>query len=247
MAELGAGGGSGYPGALDTDSTPESSSTVARADVPNDLAAAVVAIQTELGTDPAGSLTDVKTNLQTEHGADGTHDNTKMAMLAGAQTVTGDKTVSGTTTFSGAPTLNGSAWPSFSANKNSTNQTITTGTVTVVTWGAELFDTNADFASNSFLPTVAGKYLLSATLFMGDCNDGDVIQIYLYKNSTLLAASSLDASVNATGGASVSVTMVVDANGVDDDFDIRMQHNKGSDATVGGTNSVTYFSGCRIG
>lgn len=74
MSELGAGSGTSYPTALDTDNTTESTSTKARADVPNDLAAAVIAIETELGTDPAGSLSDVKTFLQTEHGTDGTHD-----------------------------------------------------------------------------------------------------------------------------------------------------------------------------
>jgi hypothetical protein len=74
MAEIGAGGGSGYPGALDTNSTLEvDSSTLARADVPNDLAAALIAVQTELGTDPAGTKTDVKTFLQLEHQTDGTH------------------------------------------------------------------------------------------------------------------------------------------------------------------------------
>ena len=74
MAEIGAGSGSGYPGALDTNSTLEvDGSTLARADVPNDLAAAVVAVETELGTDPAGSKTDVKTFLQVSHQTDGTH------------------------------------------------------------------------------------------------------------------------------------------------------------------------------
>ena len=78
MAEIGAGGGSGFPGALDTNATvevdaPASGKTKARADVPNDLAAAIIATQTELGTDPAGTLTDVKTFLQTEHETDGTH------------------------------------------------------------------------------------------------------------------------------------------------------------------------------
>ena len=57
MSELGAGGGSGYPGAIDTDNTLESTSTSARSDVPNDLAAAIIAIQTELGVNPAGYLT----------------------------------------------------------------------------------------------------------------------------------------------------------------------------------------------
>jgi len=74
MAEIGAGSGSGYPGALDTNSTLEiDGSTLARADVPNDLAAAVVAIETELGTDPAGTKTDIKTFLQVSHQTDGTH------------------------------------------------------------------------------------------------------------------------------------------------------------------------------
>ena len=74
MAELGAGGGSGYPAALDSNTSLEvDSGTLARADVPNDLAAAVVAVQTELGTDPAGTKTNVKTFLQIEHQTDGTH------------------------------------------------------------------------------------------------------------------------------------------------------------------------------
>ena len=78
MSEIGSGSGSSYPGALDTDSTqevnsPNAGKTKARAEVPNDLGACIVAIETELGTDPAGTKTNVKTYMQTEHGADGTH------------------------------------------------------------------------------------------------------------------------------------------------------------------------------
>lgn len=76
MAELGSGGGSDYPGTLDTNNTlevnaPNAGKTKARAEVPNDHAAALVAIQTELGTDPAGSTTDVKTRLAVSIAADG--------------------------------------------------------------------------------------------------------------------------------------------------------------------------------
>lgn len=53
MAELGSGSGTSYPGALDTDSTTEDTTKYARADVPNDLAAAIVAIETALGAPPA--------------------------------------------------------------------------------------------------------------------------------------------------------------------------------------------------
>lgn len=78
MSELGSGSGSSYPTTVDTDSTleinsPSASKTKARAEVPNDLAAAIIAVQTELGTDPAGTVANVKTFLQTEHDADGTH------------------------------------------------------------------------------------------------------------------------------------------------------------------------------
>lgn len=97
MSEIGSGSGSGYPAAIDTNNTPEVDSpdagkTKVRADVPNDLAAAIIAIQTELGLNPAGTLTDLVTWLQTEHGTDGTHDNTTVATLAGGQTFTGAMT-----------------------------------------------------------------------------------------------------------------------------------------------------------
>ena len=78
MSELGSGSGSSYPGALDTNNTaevdsPNAGKTLARADVPNDLAAAVVAIEGELGVDPAGSAATVVARIDNEHAADGTH------------------------------------------------------------------------------------------------------------------------------------------------------------------------------
>jgi len=78
MAELGSGSGTGYPAALDTDSvleidSPSASKTQYRADVPNDTNAAILAIQTELGTDPSGTKASVKEFLQEEHSTNGTH------------------------------------------------------------------------------------------------------------------------------------------------------------------------------
>ena len=81
MAEIGSGNNSSYPGALDTNSIPEVNSpavgkTKARKEPIEDLTDAVIKIETELGTDPAGSLVDIKTFLQTQHQTDGTHKNT---------------------------------------------------------------------------------------------------------------------------------------------------------------------------
>lgn len=68
MGELGAGLGSDYPASIDTDSTKEAndgeaSPTTARAEVPNDLADAIVNIETELGVDPAGAYATVVARL----------------------------------------------------------------------------------------------------------------------------------------------------------------------------------------
>ena len=81
MAEIGSGNNSSYPGALDVNAvvevnSPAAGKTKARKEVVEDLSAIAIAIETELGTDPAGTLTDVKTYLQTQHQTDGTHKNT---------------------------------------------------------------------------------------------------------------------------------------------------------------------------
>ena len=78
MAEIGASSGTGYPSAIDTNSTPEvdspsASKTLVRAATPNDLAAAVIAVQTELGTNPRGAAASVKAFLQAEHTTAGLH------------------------------------------------------------------------------------------------------------------------------------------------------------------------------
>jgi len=73
MANLGSGDGTDYPLAIDIQTPPESASTVARAEVPNDLADAVIAIQKELGIEPSGSAIDVKSFLRKEHNIDGSH------------------------------------------------------------------------------------------------------------------------------------------------------------------------------
>ena len=74
MSELGSGNGTSYPAAIDVDNSVEADgTTTARADVVNDLASSIIGVQSELGTNPAGSLTDVKTFLQTQHAADGAH------------------------------------------------------------------------------------------------------------------------------------------------------------------------------
>lgn len=71
--ELGAGEGTGYPGTIDTDVSvevdyPDPLATTARAAVPNDTNAAVIAIETELGISPSGEYATVKARLDAGDG-----------------------------------------------------------------------------------------------------------------------------------------------------------------------------------
>jgi hypothetical protein len=51
--------------------------------------------------------------------------------------------------------------PAVFAYKAGTTQSITTGTFTKVTLNTELYDTNNNFASSTFTPTIAGYYQIS--------------------------------------------------------------------------------------
>ena len=74
MANITTTGTSGYPGVLDTRTalTDGAAGDLVVVNHPNGLGAAVLAIETELGTDPAGSATDLKTRLAVALNDDGT-------------------------------------------------------------------------------------------------------------------------------------------------------------------------------
>jgi len=63
MGEIGSGAGSSYPGALDTGTTVETASDYVRLAWGTDVEEAIVAIQAELGTDPAGVYSTVVARL----------------------------------------------------------------------------------------------------------------------------------------------------------------------------------------
>ena len=152
MAELGAGTGTGYPSAIDTDTSievnsPSASKTKARAEVVNDLAAAIVAIETELGTAPSGTLASVRLYLEVEHGVDGTHDITKVVKLTATQTLTNKTLTSPTIT---TPTITVPTITDFT-NANHTHQSVAQGGTGIIADGAI---TNAKL-NGGCLPTIA--------------------------------------------------------------------------------------------
>jgi hypothetical protein len=124
----------------------------------------------------------------------------------------------------------------------SADQTLSTNTYTKITFETEEFDTNSDFASNKFTPTVAGKYLLIASLGFANMTDTKGAFTIIYKNGVRYKETSTTATL--TGEEVVgNVSIVVDANGSTDYFEVYGFHNEGSNIDVLDTTYWTFFMG----
>ncbi|MCD8498208.1 MAG: tail fiber domain-containing protein [Alphaproteobacteria bacterium] len=128
---------------------------------------------------------------------------------------------------------------SFHVHKNGTAQTVSASTFTKLTWGTETFDTNDNFASDRFTPTVAGKYLITLSTACGTSSTN--CQPHIYKNGAAYARSV------QTGSASTitnSVTAIVDMNGTTDYVE---GYIFTAQTSVLGTVTDTFFSGALFG
>jgi hypothetical protein len=150
--------------------------------------------------------------------------------------------VSGSTTITFAAqsgTLNVGG-PAFSAGANTT-QSLSGGTFTKVNFGSEDFDTNSNFASSRFTPTVAGYYQLNACV-RPNASNGEA-QIGIYKNgSNFKAGSNINVSSCTQNGTVVST--LVYANGSTDYFEVYVYLTNSS--TGEGSSGSTWFNGCLV-
>jgi hypothetical protein len=133
--------------------------------------------------------------------------------------------------------------PAFSAYASS-NTTLTNATYVKVNFQTELFDTNNNFASSRFTPTVAGYYQLNVAIsFTGSVTSESSIAIY--KNGSVYQQGGLDI---ITSSSSVlyrtSASWLVDANGTTDYFEIYVYQNSSRD--VNASQTQTWFSGSMV-
>ena len=148
--------------------------------------------------------------------------------------------VAGTNTITIAAqtgTLN-AAGPAFHATAAG-SQTLTSNTATKILFATEDFDTNNNFASSTFTPTVAGYYQITVRVQVQVGTTANYISPSIYKNGVLWS-SSQGASVTATS-MSALVTDIVYCNGTTDTID--------GYAVAVGTGTITvvtssFFSGC---
>jgi hypothetical protein len=133
--------------------------------------------------------------------------------------------------------------PAFSAYRTGSDQSVTTVTYTKVQFNSEQFDTNNNWDTTNyrFLPTVAGYYLLNASVVHNP--SGATFIIRLYKNgasSTTQGLSTIVASSGTIGaGTSTGFSELVFANGTTDYFEIFGY----SSAASPGFQASSYFTG----
>lgn len=135
--------------------------------------------------------------------------------------------------------------PKFLVTKGGVDQTIPHNTVTVVTFGTEVYDINNNFASNTWTPTGGGSFArLTISLTMAGLTPGTTAQLFIFKNGVNHRQIG---EITDSGGINVNArffgTCDVPINGTTDALDLRILQNTGVDETVLGEVTYTYFSG----
>jgi hypothetical protein len=130
--------------------------------------------------------------------------------------------------------------PAFSAYQSS-GQAISSLTYTKLNFDTELFDTNNNFSSSRFTPTVAGYYKINAACNMSGQTTGG-LYIQVYKNGSGFHGGNIAAGSSL--GTAALVSCLVYLNGSTDYIEIYV-YDSGSFTTNSGISS-TYFQGALV-
>lgn len=144
-----------------------------------------------------------------------------------------------TTATAGVP-VNG---PAFSAYASS-NQTLSNATWTKINYGAEEFDTNGNFASSRFTPSVAGYYQVT-----GSCNfaasSTNTRFVSVYKNGSIFK-NLQNLPANSTNYMLLSGSCLIYLNGSTDYVEIYAQQNSGGNLDTSGSDTQVYFQAAMV-
>ena len=124
--------------------------------------------------------------------------------------------------------------PAFSAYASAT-QSVTNTTFTKVVFDVERFDTNNNFASSTFTPTVAGYYQITGAI---NNSTGTQTVAMIFKNGSVFKTGTNNSSYTAI------VTALVYFNGTTDYVDFYGYFASGT--TTGSGVSQTYFQGAMV-
>ena len=148
--------------------------------------------------------------------------------------------------FAKQPTIGGNEWPAFSAYKTS-HQSYSDNTWTKITYDTEEYDTNSNFASSRFTPTVAGYYLFTArNQFIADGTAMAEVNSAFWKNGAIAKTGTYKyqpAALTAQFGSTTSA--VIYCNGSTDYVECYVRTDGSTLYVYGaaGAAPYTYFQG----
>jgi hypothetical protein len=129
--------------------------------------------------------------------------------------------------------------PAFNAY-NSGYQTIANATWTKINADTENFDTNSNFSSSRFTPTVAGYYQFGANIVTSASITG-FVGCSVYKNGSKAFSGSF--IPNSNQAPSPLLNALLYANGSTDYFELYFYQNSGANMTAGLGDAASGFFG----
>ena len=179
--------------------------------------------------------------------ADGTLKVGTITTSSGSGTIT----IPNTVTVAGA----GANTPAFFAYLSSAQTGIGDDTNVKIQINTELFDSNGCYDNSTnyrFTPNVAGKYMLFAQANVDSTAATNLraTDVRIYKNGSSTAISNINLTENMGRILAPSYSIIVDANGTSDYFEVYAQLNTNNSSTFSilgdSTEHRTWFGGYRI-
>lgn len=127
--------------------------------------------------------------------------------------------------------------PAFSAYASAT-QSFTANAITKIVYDTEEFDTNNNFASSRFTPTVAGYYQINASFYMSS----NMVLVTIYKNGSAYKRGQQNGTANALTQGTVS--SIVYCNGSTDYIEV-YGYSSATQSSGSGID-LQYFNGSMV-
>lgn len=136
--------------------------------------------------------------------------------------------------------------PAFRAYQSVQQTGIANTTYTKITLDAETYDTNSNFASSRFTPTVAGYYQINGAVAIPSTTNNNGVAATIFKNGNLY-------SIGASGMGSVgqlyaasSISDCIYMNGSTDYVELYVYGAQGASFSLVASSSQTYFTGALV-
>ena len=132
--------------------------------------------------------------------------------------------------------------PAFSAYASGTT-TVPTATYTKILFATEEFDTNNNFTSSTFTPTVAGYYQFNSCVYFTSATAA--VEVLIFKNGSIAKAGMYVGPISGVGVVS-GISTIVYCNGSTDYIDIYAYQASGASCTAAAAPAYTWFNGAMV-